>query len=389
LSLPIILNGKLLQGDDIKKQEKLIKSEMFEQSKGKVIGTAVLQFLLVFGGTITLAQPTSNIFTYTHDASGIRKLYGADTAKSPLFDWDNNWSGSLRTLTTSYTSDPQDPQTFFLGSSAGGITIGQDRLVLRAGQPRLYINKQSSSPGFENVEFTAYANYMVSGGESSLAGFTMIARSDHFLYKTVPGANPCNAVAYYVRIWEGTGNTRGGQVSFSKEYYHDGSTTVYASAVYTPLFSTFPKNQWIGMKLVVYTIPGTQNVQLEFWLDLTDGLNGGDWNLVHSYVDRPGEWLSPQTVPAACPLQNGDTVLGGRASCTLRADGGEVHWKKASARHIVPTRITPKPTRRPTSKPIAKPTGKPTKRPTRRPTRKPTKHPTVKPSLRPTARPIS
>jgi PT repeat len=394
---------KFWRGEDL---QKVTTFKMAQSStRGQVIGTALLQLLLIIGDS-TLAQTTDNIFTHqietapeanifslsaetTLDTNGIHKLYSADTTKSPRYDWNSNWSGSSRTLTTSYTSDPQDPLTFYLGTSTGGITIGQDRLVFRPTAPRFYINKLAGSPGFENVEFTAYANYVASGGEVNLAGFTMAVRSDHFHFSTGPSANPCNAVAYYAKIWEGTGSTRGGQVSFSKEYYHEGSTTVFSPAVFAPAFSTFPRNQWIGMKLVAYTIPGTQNVQLELWLDLTDGLNGGVWNLVHSYVDQPGQWRSPGTVPAACPVQNGDTVLGGRTSCALRTDGGEVHWKKASARHIVTTRTTPRPTARPTSKPTkrptAKPKSKPTKRPTAKPTSKPTKRPTTKPTLRPAA----
>jgi hypothetical protein len=204
-----------------------------------------------------------------------------DTTKSS-HDWQSKWSGSTRTLENAGNTDPQDSQTAMSGSASRGIVLGSGESILHPGTPRLYINKRSSAPGFENVEFTAYANWKSDGSETSNAGFTMVARTNHFQYKD----NGCNAPGYYVRIWEGS--DREGQISFQKEYYH-ASDTIYSSGIYKGLFSSFPKNQWIGMKFVVFTIPGTSgDVQLEVYIDRTDGQSGGTWTLEHSYVDRRG-----------------------------------------------------------------------------------------------------
>jgi hypothetical protein len=208
--------------------------------------------------------------------------------------------------------------------------------------PRLYINKRSSAPGFENVEFTAYANWNSDGSETSNAGFTMIARTNHFQYKD----DGCNAPGYYIRIWEG--DAREGEISFQKEYYH-ASDTIYSSGIYKGLFSSFPKNKWIGMKFVVFTIPGTSDVQLEVYIDRTDGQSGGTWTLEHAYVDRPGAWKAKESVPSQCAVKSGDTVLGARNSCVLRTDGGEVHWKKATIRHILTTKASDNPAPTPTA----------------------------------------
>jgi hypothetical protein len=328
---------------------------------------AFMMFLLKLSVTPTAAQE--------YDAFGILKLYDSDPKKAK-HDWQNNWWGSERTLLKAGSEDPNDRKTVFKGRAVGGITIGSGEAVHHPGIPRLFINKSEAisssssssssssalsprgstrggaaaktattsanttqsrwTPGFENVEFTAYAIWTSDGGETSNAGFTMYGRSDHFKFKE----DGCNAVGYYVKIWE-RGNDRAGRIGFSKEYYHDHETdaTVYATVALsrTPSFTKFPKNQWIGIKFVIYTIPGTKNVQLEVYLDRTDGKFGGDWTLAHSHLDEPGTWMAPRgTVQSRCPVQNGDTILGGRYSCALRTDGGEVHWKKATVRHIKP-----------------------------------------------------
>jgi hypothetical protein len=65
------------------------------------------------------------------------------------------------------------------------------------------------------------------------------------------------------------------------------------------LFHSFPKDQWIGMKFVVFNIVGTNSVQLELYVDLTDGVNGGSWNLVHSFVDSQGAMPAKSSVPTS------------------------------------------------------------------------------------------
>jgi hypothetical protein len=310
---------------------------------------------------LLLQQSAAPTAAQEYDAFGILKLYDSDPKKSS-HDWQSNWWGPERTLLKGGSEDPKDRKTVFKGRAEGGITIGSGEAVHHPGIPRLFINKRpeissSSSttrggvaarnlqaaksrwtPGFENVEFTAYAFWKSDGGETNNAGFTMSGRSDHFNFRE----DGCNAVGYYVKIWEGQGNDREGKITFSKEYYHDQETdaTVYAPAVLSDetAFKTFPKNQWIGIKFVIYTIPGTKNVQLEVYLDRTDGKFGGDWKLAHSHLDEPGTWMAPRgtVIPSRCPVQNGDTILGGRYSCALRTDGGEVHWKKATVRHIKP-----------------------------------------------------
>jgi hypothetical protein len=91
------------------------------------------------------------------------------------------------------------------------------------------------------------------------------------------------------------------------------------------------------------TVPGTSNVKLELYLDRTNGLNGGDWKLQHSYTDIPNGWLSSKAVPSECPAKNEDTILRPGNVCFLRIDGDietQARWSRASIRHITSKKKT-------------------------------------------------
>jgi hypothetical protein len=343
----------------------------------------LLALLILFlGANVTSAQVL--------DEFSIRKVYESDPEKSS-YDWQSKWWASERTLKNHGDVDPKDRRTRMQGSSDGGITLRSGESVHHPGRPRLYITKDedgdssSTAPGFENIEITVYANWQSDGERDELAGFTIMGRSNHLNIKN----DGCSAAGYYAKFW--ADGESDGKTSFAKEYFHDHDSdkTVYADGVYRNTFSKFPKNQWIGVKFVIATVSETQKVQLELYLDLTDGRDGGDWILEHTYIDRPGRWDAQHSVPSRCPIQSGDTILGERSSCALRSDGGEVHWKKASVRHILPslTPATSPPTPNPMAPPSQMPTARVIVRPTALPTRMPTPEPTPTPSASPTSRP--
>ena len=122
------------------------------------------------------------------------------------------------------------------------------------------------------------------------------------------------------------------------------NSTVYTATRRVTYFpgGGLPVNQWIGMKFVVYTVPGTDTVQLELYYDGTDGTDGGNCILIHNLIDDPADpWKasSNKSVPSECPVQNGKTVLGPRDDCILRSDDSFVRWKKASVRRISSTKL--------------------------------------------------
>ena len=126
------------------------------------------------------------------------------------------------------------------------------------------------------------------------------------------------------------------------------------------------------MKFKVTTIPDTDNVRLELYVDRD---NTGSWVLEHSFVDMPGLWPSSKSVPTECNHSNGDTVLGARNVCFLRTDGNdystEVHWRDVSLSKIVYN----SPTSLPSTELSEFPSISPTIFPTNAPSIEPSPHP--------------
>mmetsp|Transcript_12499 Transcript_12499/g.18346 ORF Transcript_12499/g.18346 Transcript_12499/m.18346 type:complete len:498 (+) Transcript_12499:91-1584(+) len=249
-------------------------------------------------------------------------------------DWTPDWFTATRTLFSSFDVDPYDDRVMMRGG--GDIVLGNNEAVFY-GKPRLYINNTVAG-GWENVEFTAYGNYIALGTLpiKSYAGLTLVARSNHDAYANAP----CEAFGYYARIYQETG-----ECAFQKEYYHgdvdvgDPYDTVYTATRRVPCFvGGLPLNLWVGIKFKVTTITDNSepagSVLLQLYLDeVGDGIS---WTLNHTLVDRPSEWLPSggKTVPAECSQGNGDTVLRPGNVCFLRTDGNddttEVRWKDVS-----------------------------------------------------------
>ncbi len=73
-------------------------------------------------------------------------------------------------------------------------------------------------------------------------------------------------------------------------------------------------------------------------MDLTDGLNGGDWKLITEFVDYDG-WSSD--TPSCCNTHKGKVLLPpnqmSNYTVYLRSDGlGEQLYKKLSIREVDP-----------------------------------------------------
>jgi hypothetical protein len=109
-----------------------------------------------------------------------------------------------------------------------------------------------------------------------------------------------------------------------------------------------PYNTWIGYKYVVYDLPDG-NVKLELYMDLTDGLNGGDWKKVNELIDTgsnfgvDGTAAKPGLDPAL-RLTNSNSRLGsesGKPNATVyfRTDDVGTNglvYKNMSVRSIQP-----------------------------------------------------
>ena len=115
-------------------------------------------------------------------------------------DWISNWS-TPRELLSAFDVDPQDPRSMTMIRGSGDIIISNG-IAKFHGSPRLYISQVDGVDGWENVEMTAYGNYVdVGSSPMAYAGLTMGTRTNHDIYKD----DACGAFGYYARIYQDTG----------------------------------------------------------------------------------------------------------------------------------------------------------------------------------------
>jgi hypothetical protein len=199
-----------------------------------------------------------------YDVHGSLLAYQYCASCSPTQDWASAWDAYDITIDSAFETDPYDPRATMRGS--GNITTDSTTgVAVFSKSPRFYIDQSEGDQGWENVEFTTYGMYVNDPFTRPYSGLTLAARSNHADYKD----NGCNAPTYYAKIYRDSGN-----LAFIKEYYHDGESneSVYANSIQVPFFEGgLPFLTWIGMKFVVLTVPGTENVLLQLYIDLTDG----------------------------------------------------------------------------------------------------------------------
>ena len=267
-----------------------------------------------------------------YDTFGVTRLYPPDVGGP---HWDSrSWLASARTLSSPET-DPKDPYLQVRGAS-NTLSIRGDGTAESSGDVvRYYISDQKEKKEWKNFEFTMYSMRLSENSAPSYAGFAVQGR-------TGPGHTEnkgINSEGYPVQC-DGSGYSGAirynGSADFKKEIHfptytkENPITTLYPDGV--------PKNQWIGMKYVVYNVNGGQDVKMELWIDETDGRAGGDWKKVLQYVDM-GDWAISSEEPAAlCGYSADEKLLEGGPSIIVRNDGvGKQLYKNMSIREIAVT----------------------------------------------------
>ena len=218
--------------------------------------------------TPTPIPDPSPIPSSTQDSFGIKDLYGS---LSGGMSWLSSWVSSIpRTFTG---IDPKDSWFDANHGEASYKVDGSGLFSITGDIPRMYIHDPSFQKSWGNVEMTVYAK-RVADGNVAYGGIVGIARSNHGT--TAPELNNlCDTRGIGARI------RYDGHVDFEKETSHPDSVAVANKTIWT---KGMPYNTWIGYKYIVYDLPNG-NVKLELWIDLTDGLNGGDWNKINEFTD--------------------------------------------------------------------------------------------------------
>jgi hypothetical protein len=219
---------------------------------------------LVVGFFVFTLLPKSSIAT---DRFGVSELYPSE-GKEWFSLWDNGVARSF-----SYANDPVDGWFDAAHGDASYKVDGQGLLKV-TGAPRMYIHDPALTQSWGDVEMTVYAMRVADAG-IAYGGIEGVARTNHGTTNKPEGNYLCDTRGVDARF------RYDGHIDFEKETSHPSSKAINNK----PFFANgLPKNQWIGYKLVVYDLPGGK-VKLESYMDLSDGLNGGNWTLVNELTD--------------------------------------------------------------------------------------------------------
>ncbi|HEY3497224.1 MAG TPA: hypothetical protein VGK73_21150 [Polyangiaceae bacterium] len=212
----------------------------------------------------------------TLDPFGIREIY--PTAPGGA-EWTSEHWGEGDDYEISGRSDPNDPSGLSGMRGDGELQVtGDGELVMSGSQPRIYIYEPDSGP-WRDVEVTAYYQ-RVEDSDTAYAGLVMGVRSGEDGHTD---SNACDAHTYYARV------RNDGAFDFEKELEHPASSTqsrVQPDDAWPD--GEVPRDTWIGFKFVIYNLGNTGNVKFEAYRDMTNGEDGGDWELVNETVDDGG-----------------------------------------------------------------------------------------------------
>ncbi|MEW6185703.1 MAG: hypothetical protein AB1585_08195 [Thermodesulfobacteriota bacterium] len=261
-------------------------------------------------------------------------------------EWLNKWNTGPERVLDSGDRDPYDAE--FIVRGDGQVFINGAGIATMSGTaPRMYVYDEARAKKWNNVEVTFYGRRVSEMPfPTSYRGFVCGTRSEHQdAANTASGIlSPCKGRTYYGKL------LYDGRVLFQKEIQHN-SDNGYSLNVpndeklyWNTPDRSLPVGEWVGYKLIVQTVNNGRNVWLRLYRDVTDGRDGGDWQLLIQYIDQGG-WTNPDLtlslLRAACPNDAPSAVdevlLGPGTSTFIRNDNIlAADYKKFSIREIAP-----------------------------------------------------
>ena len=269
------------------------------------------------------------------DCFRIKKMF-----ESAGREWFSCWqNGEQR----SYKFGPAgilDPELVFRGNGnyeiyGNGNHENYGTMRVSGPVPRIYVRASPKAtdcffpeiPKWENVEITFYAKTTDAGSVVSYGGLCACVRTNH-----IPETILCSTRGYAAKL------TFDGKAHFEKECVHNGGHKKVGIVYPFGDKSGMPLNTWIGFKFVCRSTDGGTKCKMELFLDLTNGVCGGDWVKTTEFTDYDG-WSSDQV--SCCEEHRGKVLnppsMDKNYSVYLRSDGlGEQFYKWFSVREIYP-----------------------------------------------------
>jgi hypothetical protein len=254
------------------------------------------------------------------DRFAVKELY---PTKAGGQEWYSSWDNGINRELGYGQRDAYDNIEL---SGDGSLKVnGEDGVAVSSGKaPRIRVVDFD----FDNVEVTVYGKRISENEEISYQGFVVGARSKHYTDQE------CYANTYYGRF------TYDGRVSFEKELFHGHGDDAYYPSLEESIYlwpEGIPRDEWIGLKFIIRTIPNEKGedgaVKLELYRDLTDGKNGGNWEKVLEFTDV-GDWFV-EAKEGICNDYPHNKILFTPGFVFIRNDYiDEAQYKKFSIREI-------------------------------------------------------
>ncbi len=300
-------------------------------SDGKASRDASVQFDAMHtpADATVMAQPPKPSFTREaaqtgKDRFGIRKLYPSVPSST---SWTSKWDdGVARTIGTG-KRDARDVMFHNRGSNTSvaingsGVATVYPSNTANPSVQRHYLWNTSGSSIWGDVEITVYVNRITEYESSSAtgrSGFAMEFRTNNG--HTSDPNRQCLGYAYAATA------RNYGKIGWGKELKHPLYSTVGGPKAINN--GEIPKNKWIGYKIIVRD--QGKGVRLQFFQDLTNGKNGGDWKKLLDDHDTGG-WGREE---ALCGRPKDYIIKGKHPVILLRNDNARVQYKWMSIRTI-------------------------------------------------------
>ncbi|HEY6723769.1 MAG TPA: hypothetical protein VI197_07040 [Polyangiaceae bacterium] len=259
------------------------------------------------------------------DVFGIEELYPSAPGGG-LWSSEHWGAGDAYDITS--RTDENDPLEISGMRGTGTLEVtGDGELVMGGSQPRIYIYPSDAGP-WRDIEVTVYYQ-RVDDAATGYAGLVVGARSGPEGH----GDDPCDAHTYYSRL------RHDGATDFEKELQHSPSSTrsrVDPEEVWPP-DGDLPFDTWIGWKYVIYNLPDGEGVKLESYRDMTEGEDGGNWELLNETVDDGGWFVDTDCDEHDPEGGESDMIqLEGGTTFIRNTDVTEARYKWVTVREIAP-----------------------------------------------------